>query len=265
MPRSEAIEAFLATGLAPTDWSAWDGDGARGEAALRRLLVRIVAHRCEGAPLRGRLPEADPAEVVLTRVRPMLVGLLPRDEAEALSSLLRDRVCVVTPESYATDITRLGLEDAWTLANVLLEDLGAPPISDDTPQLDGLCASGRAWVPPGGLRPPSRASDVVVHEVAHLLHTLSRQDLGLGDDAAPLLPVPPEHYESFAYACELWACGDGAGVGCSVVREAMHAAHLMDVRVDRDRLRWALEAAAAHGWAGLLEAVLRPRISATAC
>jgi len=264
MARSEAIEAFLATGLAPTDWSPWDGDIDRAEATMRRILVRIVVHRCEGAPLRGRMPEVDPAEVVLKRVKPMLVGLLPPDEAEALTRLLRDRVCVVTPESYATDITRLGLEDAWSLANVLLEDLGAPPISDDTPQLDGLCAAGRAWVPPGGLRAPTRTTDVVVHEVAHLLHTLSRSDLGLGTDSTPLVPVPPPLYESFAYACELWSCRDGDGVRCSVVTEAMHAAHLMDVRVDHERLGSALEAAADHGWRGLMDDVLRPRVAATA-
>lgn len=264
MARSEAIEAFLATGLAPTDWSPWDGDAARGAATMRRILVRIVAHRCEGAPLRGRMPTVDPAVVVLARARPMLDGLLAPDEAEALARLLRHRVCVVTPESFETDITQLGLEDAWTLANVLLEDLGAPPISDDTPQLDGLCAAGRAWVPPGGLRDPTPTTDVVVHEVAHLLHTLSRRDLGLSGGTGPLLPIPPALFESFAYACELWSCRDGAGVRTAVVTEAMHAAHLMDVRVDRDRLGSALDGAQRAGWAGLLADVLRGPAAASA-
>lgn len=264
MGRSEVIEAFLATGQAPQDWSAWQGDAARADATMRRVLVRIVAHRCEGAPLRGRMPKVDPARVVLRRTWPMLQGLLAADEAAALADLLRDRVCVVTPESYASDITTLSLEDAWTLANVLLEDLGAPPISDDTPQLDGLCASGRAWVPPGGLRPPTRTTDVVVHEVAHLLHTLTRQDLGLQGGHGTLLPVPPALYESFAYACELWACRDGSGVDDATVAQAMQAAHLMDVRVDHGRLASALGAAAHGGWSGLLADILGEPIAATA-
>ena len=264
MSRSEAIEAFLASGIAPCDWSPWSGDAAQGEATMRRVLVRIVAHRCEGAPLRHRVPEVDPAEVVLRRVRPMLTGLLPTDEAEALSRLLQERVCVVTPESYATDIRLLSLDDAWTLANVLLEDLAAPPISDDTPQLDGLCASGRAWVPPGGLRPATRTTDVVVHEVAHLLHTLTRDDLGLGGAHGPLLRVPEARYESFAYACELWSCSGESGVSCETVAEAMQAAHLMDVRVDRGRLAAALTGAARAGWPGLLAEILREDIAASA-
>jgi hypothetical protein len=262
--RSEAIEAFLATGSPPPDWSAWGGDVAAAEATIRRVLVRIVAHRCEGAPLRGRVPADDPGEVVLRRVRPMLRGLLPAEEVDALGRLLKERVCVVTPESYASDIRLLTLEDAWTLANVLLEDLGAPPISDDTPQLDGLCAAGHAWVPPGGLRPPTATTDVVVHEVAHLLHTLTPRDLGLGEGRTPLLPVPPDRTESFAYACELWSCRDGAGVTERAVAAAMHEARLMDVRVDHDRLAAALAGAARGGWAGLLSEILREDVAATA-
>ena len=264
MSRSEAIEAFLTTGIAPSDWAAWGDDRDQGEAMLRRVLVRVVAHRCEGAPLQHRMPEVDPAEVVLERVRPMLAGLLPADEAEALSHLLRDRVCVVTPESYASDIRLLSLEDSWTLANVLLEDLGAPPISDDTPHLDGLCAAGRAWVPPGGLRPATPTTDVVVHEVAHLLHTLTRADLGLDRSRTPLLPVPACDFESFAYACELWSCSGEAGVSGETIEEAMRVARLMDVRVDHDRLAAALAGATRAGWPGLAAAILDERIAASA-
>lgn len=255
MARSEAIEAFLATGSPPVHWGAWGDDAARGEASMRRALVRVVAHRCEGAPLRGRIPTADPAVVVLERARGMLDGLLHADEARAMAQLLRERVIVVTPESYASDISKLSLEDAWTLANVLLEDLGVPPISDDTPQLDGLCAAGHAWVPPGGLHAHTPTTDVVVHEVAHLLHMLTRRDLGLEGGTGPLVPIPPELHESFAYACELWSCGDGSGVRGAVITEAMHAAHLMDVRVDRERLGAALDAAARGGWAALRDSL----------
>ncbi|MEC8423572.1 MAG: hypothetical protein VX000_07330 [Myxococcota bacterium] len=265
MARSEAIEAFLTTGTRPAEWDAWGGDAACGEATMRRVLVRIVTHRCEGAPLRGRIPTVDPAQVVLDRVRGMLDGLLHADEARSMARLLRERVCVVTPESYESDIAKLSLEDAWTLANVLLEDLGVPPISDDTPQLDGLCAAGHAWVPPGGLQARTPTTDVVVHEVAHLLHTLTRRDLGLEGGTGPLVPVPPALYESFAYACELWSCGDGSGVQGGVVQEAMHAAHLMDVRVNRERLRAALAAAARGGWAALRDSVIPAQdVAATA-
>ena len=260
MARSEAIEAFLASGTVPVDWSPWNGDREAAERSLRRVLCRIVAHRCENAPLRGRIPTVDVAQIVVQRVQPMLEGLLQPAEACALARHLRERVCVVTPESFPSDIERLRLDDAWTLANVLLEDLGAPPISDSVPQLDGLCAGGYAWVPPGGLRPPTTTTDVVVHEVAHLLHTLSPADLGLGSDTEPLITLDGTQYESFAYACELWSCGSEQGVSVQTVSQAMHQAHLLDVRVDEEVLRAALRAAAAGGWRSLLHAIQAPAV-----
>ena len=76
---------------------------------------------------------------------------------------------------------------------MLLDAMGAPPLSDTAPQLDGFCVQGRAWVLPRALTAEDPRVDVIVHEVAHLLHELTPAELlpGTGADAErPLVRVP---------------------------------------------------------------------------
>jgi hypothetical protein len=156
-------------------------------------------------------------------------------------------------DELAGQLDELSLEDGWCLCNILLEDMGAPPLSDDAPQLDGLCSGGRIWVPPGAFSPPSQRVDVLVHEVAHLLHSPASAGSVLSQDG-PLVDVPGDQHETFAYACELWAClrdRESAAVD-RVARETA----MTDPRVDRVRLARALRAAAQGGWSALREAVV---------
>jgi hypothetical protein len=155
---------------------------------------------------------------------------------------------VVTVQDFAAQVRALPIEDAWCLANIVLEDMGAPPLSDDAPQLDGICTADAMWVPPGAFRPATPTTDVLVHEVAHLFHTVDRSLFGLSG-TGPVWIIPPDAHETFAYACELWACRERTPPKDRTdVSEAVECVRMADARVDMGSLRDLLVAADVEGW-----------------
>jgi hypothetical protein len=203
----EAIERFIATGEYDPHFPELQGDAIarrdQGFAVFRTVLRRIVRWRTNSA--RGpaqRLP-LDPPGAIRARLGPMLDGLFDPAEATILAAALPVRFCIVTAASFDACIERVSLRTAWDLANLLLDDIGAPPLADDTPALDGLCEAGHAWVLP---RAFCDDGAVLVHEAAHLLHALDRATVGLVGPG-PILNIPPRRRETFAYTCERIACG----------------------------------------------------------
>lgn len=260
MSISDAIERFIGTGEVDPRFPDWEGSAVerreRGTAACRDVLKRIVGYRSARGPGR-RMPE-DLGGRVRERVRPMVEGLhaagvLP--EAAAFLHTLDRRVHVVTPNTFGALVDTVPLDVGWDLANLLLDDLGAPPLSDDTPELDGLCNGGHAWLLPRAFAEARPWSDVVVHEVAHLLHTMRRSEITGGDKSAGvLLPVPPRRRETFAYACEVWACIDRMAPESrsAALVDYRDSATPPDARVDRQALDRLLAAAAGGGaWGSL--------------
>lgn len=253
---NDEVERFIATGEHDPRFAAWGGSLSErrrtGAAALKDVLRRIVGYRSARGVGSGRVPPDVDAQV-RHRVTPLLRGLFARPEADRLLDVLPSRVHVVTPLTFGTLLEDVGPGTAWDLANLLLDDIGAPPLSDDTPQLDGLANAGHAWLLPRAFAEARPYSDVVVHEVAHLLHGIRREELDWSPPTAPVLAVPPRRRETFAYACEVWAC---------IAREPAEArhAHLTtfrfgfapdDARVSRSHLDALLDAAAAcpdGGW-----------------
>jgi hypothetical protein len=261
------IEDFLATGeLDPAD-PGWGAPPAEVESVLKRVLVRIVRYRAARAPLRAGRPPADPAAAVAARAGPLVHGLLPPDRAPAALSALAARVQVVTPAAYPAQVGRLAPSEGWCLANLLLDDLGAPPLGDEAPELDGFCAGGLAWVLPRAFALPTDPDDpvdVIVHEVAHLLHRVPGAALGLGPDVAPLIGVPDARAEVFAYAAELWSVRVRAAAESRPLDPLLRAARrLQDARAPRAPVEAALRAAAAappgEGFRALLEVALGPQ------
>jgi len=194
----------------------------------------------------------------------MLRGLLGA-EAQAVLAELPHRVVIVTPENFETETAAVSLEDAWTLANIVLDDLGAPPLADDVPALDGLIAQGRAWIPAGALGAPTSSIDVVVHEVAHLLHDLRRAEVGLNPPDRMVIEVAPAQRETFAYACEMYACIEHATKPGPQRRELaalVCVEHVpADHRVDVASLRRTLLSASStgeSGWSSILRLGLVP-------
>lgn len=243
-----AIERFLMQGDYDVTWTAWHGDGVAGQAVMRRVLERVLNHRASGAPLgRRAVPEGADATLV-ERISSAVRGLLPEHEAEAVLAVVPSLMHVVTVHGFAEQVADLPLEDAWCLANIVLEDMGAPPLSDDAPQLDGICTADAIWVPPGAFRPATAIADVLVHELAHMFHTVPRKKLGL-EGNGPIWQIPVAHHETFAYACELWACRERfAPADRPDLSESVEGVRMADARVDMAKLRSILEEADQNGW-----------------
>ena len=252
MTVSDVVERFLATGTTDPSFSAWEGSDeerrAQGMATLGRVMERIVEWRARNAPLRPTPGPRNLAVAVRRRVEPMVRGLLDETEADLVLDAIPHRVEVLTVDRFLRGLGSQNLELRWTLANLLLDDLGAPPLSDDAPHLDGFCQDGQAWVLARAFGTKPRWSDPVVHECAHLLHEVDRDQVGLGASVR-ILGVDPEDHENFAYACELWACVLRHADGPDGVPDALATLRargpVLDPRVDPSRLDAALDAAAA--------------------
>src|SRR5207237_1398191 len=111
-----------------------------------------------------------------------------------------------------------------------------PPLGDDAPELDGLCDAGRAFVLPGALRSGELFPDVVVHEVAHLLHIVPAAEVGLTRAKTPILAIPRRERETFAYACEVWTGATRDGLDGTAERVLQFASATSDTRIDRRTL-----------------------------
>ena len=223
------------------------------EAAARSILVRIVGWRVRGAPLGLGASPGDVAGIVRARAGSMITGLFEPDEAAVLLTCLPAGVRVITPASFATLADEVPLTRAWDLANLLLDALGAPPLADDTPELEGLSYAGRSFVLPSALRPPGPLDDVLVHELAHALHDTPRATFGLGPRRAPLLRVAPRERETFAWACELYAAvSRGPEDPATLLGRWEAGPGPEDARVDQPALRRALRSAVeGSGWAAM--------------
>jgi len=252
---ADPVEAFLMTGEHDPQFPDWPGNlaarRAAGTATMRDVLVRVTQWRANRAPLSlGRVPP-DAVERVRSRIAPLLQGLFDADDAARLLSVLPERVVVLAPSTFATQVADLPLRMAWDLANVLLDAVGAPPLGDDAPELDGLCDAGRAFVLPVALRSEEPFPDVVVHEVAHLLHIVPAAEVGLTRTTTPILAVPSRERETFAYACEVWTCATRPGLEGISDRVLQFANATSDTRANRRTLDALLGDAATRpeeGW-----------------
>ncbi len=250
----EVIERFLGTGRLPRAWADWSGTPAErrreGEAAAREVLGRIVRWRAKSAPLSVGEAPTDVAGRVRERAEPMVRGLLGA-EAPVVLECLSGCVRVVTPASFRELAADLSPRTAWDLANLLLDAMGAPTLADDIPELEGISHAAVGYVLPAAFTPGPR-TDVLVHEVAHLLHAVPRARAGLSPGREPLFRVDLRHRETFAWACELWTCfSREPDPAAAAVRSAADA-DPVDVRVDRALLsRCLCDAAAGAGWAAI--------------
>lgn len=213
---TESIEAEIAsyvkTGNCDHDHRAWPGDlferARRAHDELRGALVREV-RRAAGR----RRPPASVADldvVALTRrkVEPMVRGLFPRAEQDAVLATLERSTVFLTPANI-DEVLRTTHWDrtAWDLANLYLASLGADLLGDDAPRIVGLSEETTFYVSLEYFREDDPFADFVVHEAAHVFHNCKRRTVGLPETRRRewLLDIEFRKRETFAYACEAYA------------------------------------------------------------
>lgn len=97
------IWRYLRTGGSDPLWTAWEGGiferGHRAHHDLRRALVDEV-QRLAGDRVPSPLPEIDLIHLTRKKVEPMVRGLFPRGEQDAVLQALERSVVFLTAREY---------------------------------------------------------------------------------------------------------------------------------------------------------------------
>jgi len=206
-----AIDAYLRSGSTDPLMAAWPGDlperAERSHRDLRGALIREVLRRTAGRT-HARLPSHDLRELTRFKVTPMVQGLFPTAEREAVLQLLERSVIFITSDNLEQLLmNQRWNHTAWMLANLHLGTLGVDLLDPDAKRLVGLSEEAICFVSPVYFSEPDPTSDFVVHEVAHIFHNRKRRAAGLPETRRSewLLDIAFHKRETFAYACEFYA------------------------------------------------------------
>jgi hypothetical protein len=250
------IERYLRSGDSDPHRAAWPGGfmerGRRAHDDLRDALVREVRRRV-GARTHHPPREDDVLALTRRKVGPMVRGLFPRAEQDAVLAVLERSVVVLTSANIEPLLRGHGFDgSAWTLANLYLASQGAEPLGDEAPRLIGLSEGTTCYVSLAYVAEDDDPfADVVVHEAAHVFHNCKRETLGLRRTRTKewLLEIAYRKRETFAYACEAYARVLERAM-TPADRRALAAEYGRAVRVADERVEAA--AAARNGWKVIL-------------
>ena len=129
-----AIERYLLTGEHDARFPAWTGEsfaarGGQGEKALRDALISLVRSRAGRPTSPGELAGLDVASFTHTKVEPMVRGLFPNGERQAVLDLLTHSVIFLTPEAIEPLLQQTRyLKTEWDLARIYNMSRAAAPI-----------------------------------------------------------------------------------------------------------------------------------------
>lgn len=258
------VERYLRTGETDPYMAAWLGNwsvraqGSRQD--LRTALVQEV-HRIGSGRSHRPAPLYDSVALVRQKVRPMVDGLFPHSERDAVMAVLNHAVVFVTSEN----IDRLLLEQrwdrtAWNIANLHLFSLGAELLGPDAERLVGLSEETTCYVSPVYFERQDAFADFLVHEVAHIFHNCKRASAGLRQTRKRewLLGIAFHKRETFAYACEVYSriverAPEMAARRRLAARFEAHD-HFSDSRVDLHELTLIVREGASirNGWRAIL-------------
>jgi hypothetical protein len=177
------IEVYLRSGSTDPLMKAWTGDlrerAERSRRDLRGALISEALRRAAGRT-HPSLPANDSREATRHKVTPMVTGLFPAAEREAVLRLIEQSVIFVTSGSIEQLLEGQRWDHtAWMLGNLHLATLGADLLSPVAPRLVGLSEETTCFVSPLYFSDPDPMSDFVVHEVAHIFHNCKRATAGL--------------------------------------------------------------------------------------
>lgn len=204
------ITRYLRSGDHDPSFAAWPGDvlasARHGSADLKGALVSEIRKRAAGAFPRA-LPNTDLAALTLRRIGPMVRGLFPAREREAVLTALERSVVFLTPATIEETILNAHwLHTAWDLANLYLGSVGAELLAPDAPRLVGLSEGTSCYVSAEYFTDEHPFADFIVHETAHVFHNCKRRTIGLRETPRRerLLEIEFRKRETFAYACEAY-------------------------------------------------------------
>ncbi len=177
------IARYLRSGDHDLYFAAWPGDllarARQGSADLKGALVSEIRKRAAGAFPRA-LPNTDLAALTLRKIGPMVRGLFPAREREAVLAVLERSVVFLTPATIEETILNAHwLHTAWDLANLYLGSVGAELLAPDAPRLVGLSEETSCYVSAEYFADEHRFADFIVHETAHVFHNCKRRTIGL--------------------------------------------------------------------------------------
>jgi hypothetical protein len=269
MPSSpaEEVERYIRTGRHEDEfYRAWPGQDffARAEAgrrALREALVAEVHRRTPHATVPERLADLDVVAFTRAKVAPMVRGLFPRAEQQAVLEVLSHGIVFLSPANVEAILRQARWhKTAWDLANLYLASLDAELLADDAPAIVGLSEETTCFVSAEYFSGQSRFADFVVHEAAHVFHNCKRRTIGLreGRHREWLLDIDFSRRETFAYACEAYSrlleLGDRVQTRRDVLAELLTEPGPVQDKVDPGEyvaiLREAVEAR--NGWKRIL-------------
>jgi hypothetical protein len=228
MSQQDQIELYLRTGKDDSLDPIWPGDTFIGRAGnrnnvLRRALISEVVKRTPNAAMPIELVGMDLEEFARTKIEPMVRGLFPASEQEAVTRTLSRSVIFLTSDNIApTILSTPFLATAWQLANLYLISCGVTPLSANAPEIVGLSEATTCYVSTVYFG-ENRLTDFVIHEAAHVFHNSKRKTIGLPEIRGRewLLEIDYHKREMFAYVCEAYGCivaqgrSERIGGGCS--------------------------------------------------
>jgi hypothetical protein len=272
---AEAIEHYLRTGNYDPSGAPWPGNiierSRRAHDELIQALVTEVTRRAKTRPAPELAQGFDGVAFTRAKVEPMVCGLFPKIERQAVLALLERVVVFLTPANLELVLQRQHwLGTAWDLANLYLGSIGAEPLGEDAPAIVGLSEETTCFVSLAYFSESDPFADFVVHEVAHVFHNCKRDSVGLSVTRRRewLLDIDYRKRETFAYACEAYArivgrARDLAG-RAALAREYGRDGGISEVRVDPAEVADILHEAAPrrNGWKVILARCAPPTRSA---
>ncbi len=207
------IERYLRTGETDPHRVAWSGATfidceRKAHEDLIGALVAEVGRRSRDQTTAPALRDMDLVAFTRGKIEPMVRGLFPRAEQDAVLSLVERSVVFLTPENIEPVLRECSwLGSIWDIANLYLGSIGAELLGEDAPVIVGLNLETTCYVSPTYFEDDDPYADFVVHEVAHIFHNCRRRTAGLRETRRRefLLNIDFHRRETFAYACEAYA------------------------------------------------------------
>ncbi|MFH1463673.1 MAG: hypothetical protein ABIO70_04730 [Pseudomonadota bacterium] len=207
------IDRYLRTGATDPHSRAWPSESfmarhMRAREDLRRALVAEVTRRSQGAVIHQIPPPEEVEALARRKTEPMVRGLFPRAEQEAVLALVERSIVFLTPDTIAEVLREESFDHAaWDLANLYLESAGAELLGSEAPRLLGISQDTTCYVSPRYFEEDDPFADFIVHEVAHIFHNCKRHTAGLRSSRRRewMLEIKYQKRETFAYACEAFS------------------------------------------------------------